>query len=124
MRKHKATFIQDGFDLITYLRQLTHELMEVYVGYGIDEDSLFTWIVKEHIERVHNLVTVNHERRNYPNERIYYEIRGIDHDFDSRMNLFLKVPKVYGNDSDLLVLFIGQDLYIQYYSENVPYVPF
>lgn len=121
MRKHKATFIQDASDLVYYLRSLSLTIMESYVGYGIDEDSVFTWIVKEHIERVHNLITVEHYSKLFPHVRIYDVIRGLDSDFDVRMSAYLKVPNVYGNDSELLVGFVGIDLYIQYYSERVPY---
>jgi hypothetical protein len=114
----RALLVQDAQGYLYVLRNELKQHAEQIAAEGFSEQQVLEWVVKESIERVYCLLTVNHDSRDWRYRRIFDQLSNqIDlHRFVSQ---YIQVPRLYG-DCYVDLEIIGIDLFMWYFPHNRP----
>jgi hypothetical protein len=110
----RALLIQDSHDYLVILRHELGKLGDQITAEGLSEQSVLDWIVKESIERVYCLFTVNHDSRCWMYRRIFDQVAN-EVDLCKLIGQYIQVPKLFG-DCYIDLEIRGIDLYLWYFS--------
>lgn len=117
--KRKALLIQDISDFVLYLRPALTPILEKYMNTVASEESIVLWIIRDKIERIYHLVDREHDSgRTIPNQIVAELEQSFPTDFDQVFTTYIKVPRLYGDDTDVKVRFKGRDLFLYYLEES------
>jgi hypothetical protein len=115
----RALLIQEIHDFLSVLKGATRAVASQLVFSGLSEERLIEWIVKEQIEQVYHLFSVNHDPRDWRFARLHDQIRS-QLDLDYYTGQYIKVPQLYGDNCFIDLEIRGIDLYLWYYIHNRP----
>lgn len=119
----KATLIQDIQGYLDILKPLIARFIEPYLHLGLDEETIFQWIVEEEIERIYHLFTQNHEQRLMPHSMIYNWVQSeVGKTRNMELNrittYFIKAPRLYSDNNIIDIKVDGRDLHIGFYRDS------
>ena len=113
----RALLIQDLHDYLSVLRGAVRGIAGQVVLSGLTEDRVIEWIVKEQIEQIYHLFSVNHDPRDWRYAKLYEQVRS-SVDLDYYAGQLIKVPQLYGDNVYVDLEIRGIDLYLWYFPHN------
>lgn len=109
-----ALLIQDVSEFLTLLKRAQRDIREPFAHYGILDEELFDWIIREQIENVYCIQTAGHHYKAGNYRHLYYLVKNYFlGDLDRYTKAFIQVPELYG-ESEISVELSGIDLLIRY----------
>jgi hypothetical protein len=110
----RALLIQDMHDYLGLLRGAVKQISDQVFMSGLTEERLVEWIVKEQIEQVYHLFSVNHDSRDWRFAMLFHQVRNLI-DLDYFTGQYIKVPTLYGDHCFIDLEIRGIDLYMWYF---------
>jgi hypothetical protein len=115
LRLHRATLIQDITEYRSIVLALLRPVLLNFASYGYDEEDALEWIVKEEIERIYHLFDGNHIHNHWPLSAIHNHVAASSPIlFSKYAEFYLRAPKLYGDNNQVLIELVDQDLWIDY----------
>lgn len=116
MSRYYPLFIQDMQEFWLSINPALQEVLETYQWVLVSQESYLHWLIEEQIENVHGIIVQNHDYRNHQYGIITAYLKTLI-DVDRFTRYYLRVPRVYGDDS-VRVTLSALDLYIEYISHR------